>query len=157
MKSLLLTVVMALAFSSACIHKASGPVSAKERAATFNAVFAETDSTIEQGAEAAASSGLLTNAQAQPIIAFTGQAASLHKQVTAILGQATITAGDLASIQALLLEIKAQGDAAIASGAMGVKNPKSQAKFSDDLNSLYSAADAIISAIQQVAVSQVAP
>lgn len=149
MKKLILPLVLALA-TVGCIHKASGPVTAKERAATYNAILAQTDNTIESGAEAASASGVITVAQAKPIIAFTAQVATLHKQVTTILGQATVTTADRASIAVLLDQIKTAGDQAIASGALGIKNPKSQETFKSDLDALYSAADAIVSALQQV-------
>lgn len=148
-KTLLLPIVLAIA-TVGCIHKASGPVTPKERAATYNAVLAQTNDTIEQGAEAASASGVITAAQAKPIIQFASQVATLHKQVTVILGQATVTTADLASISVLLDQIKSAGDQAIASGALGIKNPKSMETFKADLDALYSAADAILSALQQI-------
>jgi len=147
-KTVLLAAILLV--TAACIHKQTGTVTPKEKAATFNAVFAETNNTIEQGAEAAVRSGLLTPEQGAPVIAFTGQAATVHLQITAILAQSTITTKDIASIQALLDQIKKSGDQAIASGAIGIKNPKTQNTFAKDFDSLYAAADAILSALQQL-------
>lgn len=138
-----------LALTAACIHKSQGKVTPKERAAVYNTSFAQINNTIEQGAEAAANSGVITAGQAAPIIAFTGRVAELHKQITLILGQATTTQANIDSIATLLDQIKAAGDQAIASGALGIKNPRSQQKFTDDLNALYSAADAILAALKQ--------
>lgn len=151
MKKKLLPLVLAIALaSSGCLHKTGGAVTPKERAATYNAVLAQTNDTIESGAEAAAASGVITAAQAKPIIQFASQVATLHKQITVILGQATVTTADLASIAVLLDQIKAAGDQAIASGALGIKNPKSQLTFKQNLDGLYAAADAVVSALQQV-------
>jgi hypothetical protein len=146
-----LTVVI---LAAACIHKAGGTVTAKEKAVTYNAVLAETNNTLEKGAEAAAASKLLPVTQAKTIIELTGRVAELHKQVTNILEQGVITDASIASIKALLDQIKTEGDLAIASGALGVKNPNSQNTFTQDLDSLYSAADAILSALSQAKVGQ---
>jgi len=148
-KELLLPLVLTLA-TVGCIHKTSGAVTPRERAVTFNAAFAQTNDAIEQGAELAVTTGLLTAMKAKPIIAFTEHVAELHKQITAILGQSVVTQANIDSIAVLLDKIKAEGDAAIASGALGIKNPRSQQSFVADLNSLYALADTVLDAIKQV-------
>jgi len=75
---------------------------------------------------------------------------ALIKQITAILGQSVVTQANIDSIAALLDKIKAEGDAAIASGALGIKNPRSQQSFVADLNSLYVLADTVLDAIKAV-------
>lgn len=149
LKALLLPLVFTLA-TVGCIHKTGGAVTPKERAVTYNAAFAQSTDNFEQGVELAVTTGALTTAQARPIIVFLGHEKDLHKQVTAILGQATITSADLTSIGNLLDEIKKEGDAAIASGALGIKNPKSQATFKQDLDGIYALADVLLSSIQQL-------
>jgi len=148
-KELLLPLVLTLA-TVGCIHRASGTVTPKERATTYNAAFAQANDAIEQGAELAVTTGVLTSANAKPIIAFTEHVAELHKQITAILGQSVVTQANIDSIAALLDKIKAEGDAAIASGALGVKNPRSQQTFKMDLDNIYSLADTVLATIKEV-------
>ena len=100
-------IVMLALTLTACLHKSGGTkVTAWERVHTYNAVFAETNQSVEQGAEAAVNSGLWPAVQAAPLIGWTGQVASLHQQVTAVLQKGTATDADIASIRSLLQQIK---------------------------------------------------
>lgn len=135
----------------ACLHKSGGTkVTPWEKVHTYNAVFAETNNTVERGAEAAASSGLLNPSQAGVVIAWTGQVASVHQQITSILEKGMVTDADLSTVRVLLTQIKDSGTALVNSGALGIKNPKTQQTFAADIDAIYSAGDAILSALQQI-------
>lgn len=131
-----------------CIHK-QGAVTPWERVHTYNAALAEANNALEQGAEAVVSANLLPAAQAAPIIGWTGQVASLHLQVTAILQSGQATTGSIASVQALVDQIK-QSQSAIPATALGIKNPKSQQTFQADVSSLLTLADAITTSLKGV-------
>jgi hypothetical protein len=141
--------ILLLTFATACIHKSSGAVTPWERVTTYNAMLAEANNTLEQGAEAVATSGLATAAQVRPIIQATGQTAMLHIQVTALLKQGSATQANFASVQTLVDQIKAS-IAAIPPATLGIKNPKSQQNFSADVSTLGTLADAVLSSLQVV-------
>jgi len=141
----LTTLLLFLVLTVGCIHK-SGTVSPMERATTDNALFAQVDNSVEQGAEAVVTSGLVSAETMKPVIAWTGQIASIHEQITAILAKGTVlSAGDYTTIQSLLAQIQTSGTALINSGALGVKNPKSQQTIAADIQALLNLASAILS------------
>jgi hypothetical protein len=135
--------------ATACIHKSSGAVTPWERVQTYNAAFATSNNTLEQGAEAVVASGLITPTQGAPIIGLTGQVATIHEQVTAILAKGTATTADIASVQALTDQIKAV-ILALPPSVLGIKNPKSQQTFQADVTSLSTLADAVLSSLKAV-------
>ena len=53
-----------------------------------------------------------------------------------------------AEIQALLEEIKSQGTTLIQSGGLGVKNPKSQQTFTQDLQGIINLAETVLADFQ---------
>lgn len=142
------SVLLALTLT-ACIHKQSGPVTPWERVHTYNASFAEANNTLEQGLEAAVTANLLPAAQAAPIIGWTGQVAQLHQQVTAVLQQGTATTANVATVKALIDQMKASA-MTLPPSALGIKNPRSQQTFQQDVSSIASLADAILSSMQAV-------
>lgn len=144
MKKLLILLVLTM--GAGCIHKPSGPITPVERVTTDNAVFAQLNNSVEQGTEAVSLSGLLKPTQAAPVIAFTGQVATVHEQITSILNKGTaVTASDYATVAALVDQLKSSGTTLLASGSLGIKNPKSQQTISADLQSLLNLADLILS------------
>lgn len=144
-------VVIVLLSTIACLHKSGGAHATPwEKVHTYNAAFAETNNAVEKGAEAAVNAGLWPAVQAAPLIGWSGQVAALHLQVTAILGKGSVTDADLASVRSLLAQIKESGIALINSGAIAIKNPKSQQTFAADVNSIYAAGDVILEALQQI-------
>lgn len=147
-RSNVLPLIALLLLTAACIHKA-GTVTVMEKVTTYNAALAQANNTLEQGAEAVAASGLATPAQVSPIIGASGQVAVIHQQVTAILAQGTVTTANVASIKALIDQMKA-AITAIPPASLGIKNPKSQQAFSSDLNSISTLADAVLSALQTI-------
>ena len=141
--------IVLLAFATACIHKSSGTVTPWERVTTYNATLAEANNTLEQGAEAVATSGLATAAQVRPIIQATGQTAMLHMQITALLKQGSVTQANFAAAKGLVDQIKAS-IAAIPPATLGIKNPKSHQNFAADVSTLGTLADAVLSSLQMV-------
>ena len=135
--------------STACIHKRGGGVTPWERVHTYNALLATANETLEQGAEAAVSSNLLVPIQAAPLIGWTGQVAAVNQQITAILGRGSATAADVASIKALVDQIKLSLHA-VPPIAIGVKNPKSQQTFQHDIDNVSSLADSVLTALEAV-------
>lgn len=140
-----LTILILL--TTACIHKAGAPVTPMEKATTYNAALADANNTIEKGAEIAASTGVLTPLQAAPMIGACGRIATIHTQITAVLRQGTPTSASVASIAALIDQVKAAVQA-IPPEALGIKNPQSQQIFKTDVANVYSLADAILNALQ---------
>src|ERR1700690_4178035 len=112
-----------MASTVGCIHKTSGPVTPAERIMTDNAILAQFADTAEQGTELAVTSGLMSTATARPIIMFESQFATTHEQITALLNQG-LTATNLAQVQSLLTSLKSQAAVIVASGNIGIKNPK---------------------------------
>jgi len=142
----ILVLSLSMAATPACIHKASGPVTPVERVTTDNAVFAQLNNSVEQGAEAVSISGLLTPAQVAPVIAFTGQVATVHEQITSILNKGTaVTASDYATVQALVAQLQSSASTLVASGSLGIKNPKTQQTIEADIQSLSNLASLILS------------
>jgi hypothetical protein len=130
--------------TQACIHKTGSAATPWEKVTTYNAVLAETNNTIEQGAELAAAQKILPVNVAREVIEYTSRVASVHLQITAILAKGSaITASDTSSINGLLAQIQASGTALVTSGVVGVKNPKSQQTIAADITSLVSLAQTI--------------
>jgi hypothetical protein len=148
-RSSIFALCLVLSASLGCIHKTGGTVTPWERVHTYNATLAEANNTLERGAEAAVSANLLQPIQAAPIINMTGQVAVLHQQVTAILAQGQATAANVASVRAMVDQIKASLSALPAS-ALGIKNPKSQQTFQADVTSIGTLADALLTALEAV-------
>lgn len=143
-----LAMLLPLILLVGCIHKASGPVTPIERVTTDNAVFAQLNDSIEQGAEALAASGLLKPADVAPVIGFSGQVATIHQQLTAILGKGTaVTAVDYTTAQDLVRQIQASAAQLVSSGALGVKNPKTQQTVAADIQSLSNLASLLLTEI----------
>jgi hypothetical protein len=141
-------VILATLATSGCIHK-TGAVTPWERVHTYNAALAEANNALEQGAEAVVSSSLLSATQAAPIIGWTGQVATIHLQVTAVLQTGQATTASIASVQALVDQLK-QSVSALPLTTLGLKNPKSQNTFQADVTSLLTLADAVMTSLKAV-------
>ena len=142
-------VVVALVATIGCIHKTGGTVTPKERLMTDNAILSQFVNTAEKGTEAAVTSGLMTTATARPVITFEGQFVDTHKQITALLNQG-LTTSNLTQVQNLLTSLKATADALVASGNIGVKNPKTQMTITADINNIIALTQAVLTDIQVV-------
>lgn len=144
-----LSALCVLAICAACIHRTTGTVSPWERVTTDNALLAQTNNAVEQGAEAVAASRLRTPEQIAPVIRECAQVANAHLQITAILEKgSSVSASDYDSIQALLQQIQASASQLISSGELGVKNPKTQNLLSSDVQALSSLASALVTELQ---------
>lgn len=142
-------VVTILLLSMACLHKQGGlSISPWERVMTDNAAFAQLNGDAEQGVELVQASGLLSVEQARPILHFHAQVATAHKQITAIL--ALGPTADLSGVNPLLDQIQASAGQLLATGTIGVKNPKTQQSVTADINNIVALAKAIVSDIQLV-------
>ena len=147
--------VILLTLSTACIHKSTGNVTPMERLTTDNALLAQINNTVEQGAEAVQSTGQLTVAQVTPVIAWTQQVAKAHLQITAIISKgSSVTVSDYTSIQGLIDQVEISGDTLIKSGVLGIKNPKSQQTISDDMAAIITLAKTVLSEVQQVSAAK---
>ena len=153
--SRILTVLTLVILSAtACLHKRGGTgVTAWERVHTYNATLATANETLEQGAEAAVSANLVLPIQAAPLIGWTGQVATVHQQVTAILAKGSATPADIAAVKALVDQIKASL-ASLPPIAVGVKNPKSQQTFQHDIENVGALADALLTSLEAIGGSQ---
>lgn len=130
-----------------CIHKASGPVTPWERVTTTNAILAQLIQTAEQGTVAVQVSGLITAQQAAPILNFYSQAAQIQLQINGVLAQ-TPSASNVPQLQSLVNSIATASQSLVNSGAVGVKNPKSQQTIGADIQAVVSSANVILTAYQ---------
>jgi hypothetical protein len=129
-----------------CIHKATS-VTPWERVTTENAILAQLINTAEQGTVAVQTSGLITAKQAEPILAFESQAAQIQLQINSVLAVAPNTAG-IAQIQSLVGQIGIASQALVNSGAVGIKNPKSQQTIGADIQAIVGSANLILASYQ---------
>lgn len=138
-------------FSTACIHKAGGAaVTPWERVTTENAILAQLIQTSEQGVVAVQTSNLITAKQAEPVLAFESQAASIQQQINTILAVAPTQSG-VAQIQSLIGQIGIASQTLVNNGAVGIKNPKSQQTIGADIQAIVSSANLILAAYQSAA------
>ena len=134
-------IILLLASSVACIHKQSGTVSPWERVNVNMAALAQVNDEVAQG--------IIAVQQASPILSYQETVAKDHMAIENIFsagsGQA---ASQSVQIQALLNEIRNQGTALIQSGGLGVKNPKSQQTFTQDLQGIVNLAGIVLADYQ---------
>jgi hypothetical protein len=151
-------IVFGMLITQGCIHKTGSAVTPWEKVTTYNAVLAETNNTIEQGAELAAAQKILPVNVAREVIEYTSRVASVHLQITAFLAKGSaITASDTATLNGLLAQIQASGTALVTSGVVGVKNPKSQQTIAADITSLVSLAQTITELVPALLTNPAAP
>lgn len=154
MKLKSIALVFVLCISTACIHKPAGttPITAWERVTTDNALLAQANNSLERGTEAVVSSQLLTPQQGQPVIAFTGQIATVHNQVTAILSKSVLVSGspDATYLASLLAQIQSSGTALVNSGALGVTNPNTKQTIAQDIQLLVNLTQSLLSDAQAI-------
>ena len=142
--ALLLAVILA---TIGCIHKTGGAVTPWERVTTQNAILAQSIDTATQGTIAAQQANLITVQQANPVLQFESQAATIQKQITSILATAP-AASNVAGIQSLVNQISVSAQALVSSGALGVKNPKSQQTIGADIQAIVNSSSVILSSYQ---------
>lgn len=144
---------VALLATVACIHKTGGTqVTPWERVHTYNAALATANNAVEQGAEATVTSGLTTAPEMAPIINWTGRVAMLHQQITSILAQGSATQANVASVKGLVDAIKAS-IAELPAPTLGLKNPRTQQSFQQDVQALGALADSLLSALSAAGAS----
>jgi hypothetical protein len=143
------SVALCLLIATACIHKTGGAVTPWEKVHTYNAALAEANNAIEKGAEAVATSGLASPKEMAPIINWTGQVAMLHQQITSILAQGQATQPNIASVKALVDVVKSS-ITTLPPSSLGLKNPKSQQLFQNDVANIGTLADSLLAALQAV-------
>jgi len=137
MKKRLLPVILLTALTAACIHKTGGQVSAWERVNVNMAALAQINNDVAKGIIAAEQNGLISTQQAASILNYQEVVATDHAAIENILATGSVQAtNQSAKIAALLNEIQNQGTTLIQSGGLGVKNPKSQQTFTQDLQGI---------------------
>jgi hypothetical protein len=142
-------VILLTVISTACIHKQSGPVSAWERVNVNMAALAQINEDVAKGIIAAQQAAAITPQQAAPILNYQEVVAKDHTALENILAAGSAqAAGQSIQIQALLNEIKNQGTTLIQSGGLGIKNPKSQQTFAQDLQGIVNLASVVIADYQ---------
>jgi predicted membrane-bound mannosyltransferase len=149
MKKRLLPVILLTALTAACIHKTSGTVTAWERVNINMAALAQINNDVAKGIIAAEQTGLISTQQAAPILNYQEIVAKNHAAFENILATGSNQAtSHSAEIQSLLEEIKNQGTTLIQSGGLGVKNPKSQQTFTQDLQGIVSLTETVLEDFQ---------
>lgn len=142
------TIILCVALTTACgIHKVGGAVTPWERVTTENAILAQLIQTANQGTQAVQASGLINAAQAAPVLNYFSQAADVQTKLNNILAQAPVAA-NIPQIQALVNQISLQAKDLITSGALGVKNPKSQQTIGMDVQAIVNSANLIFASYQ---------
>jgi hypothetical protein len=133
----------------ACVHKQSGPVSPWERVNVNMAALAQMNDDVAKGMISIQQAGTITAQQAVPILNYQELVAKDHAAIENILSAGTTQAAtQTTQIQALLNEIKNQGTTLIQTGGLGIKNPKSQQTFTQDLQGVINLASVILSDYQ---------
>jgi len=129
----------------ACIHKQPGPVSPWERVNVNMAALAQINNDVAKGVIGTQQAGLISVQQAAPILGYQELVAKDHAAIENILlAGSTQAASQAVQIEGLLNEIKNQGTTLIQSGALGIKNPKSQQTFTQDLQGIVNLAQVIL-------------
>ena len=142
-------VVILTAVTIACIHKQSGPVSPWERVNINMAALAQINNDVAKGIIGVQQAGTISVQLAEPILSFQELVAKDHAAIENILSAGSTQAATQATqIQALLNEIKNQGTTLIQSGELGIKNPKSQQTFAQDLQGIVNLAGVILTDYQ---------
>jgi hypothetical protein len=149
MPNRLISLIVLLAASVACIHKSSGPVSPWERVNVNLAALAEINNEVAKGIIAVQPAGTITVPQASPILSYQETVAKDHMAIENILSAGSSQAASRSlQIEALLNEIKDQGSTLIESGGLGVKNPRSQQTFTQDLQAIVNLAGIVLADYQ---------
>ena len=149
MKKRLLLIILLTALTAACIHKTGGPVSAWERVNVNMAALAQINNDVAKGIIAAEQSGLISTQQAAPILNYQEIVAKDHAAIENILATGADQATNQSTkIQTLLNEIQNQGTTLIQSGGLGVKNPKSQQTFTQDLQGIVNLTQTVLEDFQ---------
>jgi hypothetical protein len=144
-----IALILLLTAAPACIHKPSGPVSPWERVNINLAALAQINADVAKGIIAAQQAGSLTVRQAAPVLNYQELVAKDHMAIENIFAAgSTQAATQSARIQALLNEIKNQGTALIQSGGLGIKNPKTQQLFTQDLQAIINLAQVVLADYQ---------
>lgn len=152
----LLILLLTIPLLTGCIHvrgNPKAPVSPVVKIATYNAILAETNHGIEQGMILGNNAGLLNDAQTAELTSYSFEIAAGDKQLTTIIdsGLAGIQANP-EKVKQLLGSIKAAAVAVANSPSLGVKNPKSGVKFTEDAQSISATVDLIVNLLQQQGV-----
>jgi len=146
MKRSLALILILMTVTMACIHKQSGTVSQWERVNVNMAALAQINNDVAKGVIGAQQAGTISAQQAAPILNYQELVAKDHAAIENILAAGSTQAGTQSTqIQALLNEIEKQGTTLIESGALGIKNPKSQQTFAQDLQGIINLARVILS------------
>jgi len=113
------------------------------------AALAQINNEVAKGMIAAQQAGAISAQQAAPILNYQETVAKDHAAIENILAAGSAPAASQAvQIQGLLNEIKNQGTDLIQSGGLGIKNPKSQQAFSQDVQGIVNLAQVIWSDYQ---------
>jgi hypothetical protein len=143
--------VLLTAIAAGCIHKPSGPVSSWERVNVNLAALAQLNQDVAKGLIVVQQAGTITVQQAAPILDYQETVAKDHMALENIFSAGSAQAVSQSDrVHQLLEKIKIQGTALIQSGGLGVKNPKSQQLFTQDLQGIVNLADLVLEDFQLV-------
>ena len=149
MKRSIALMFILMSVTVACIHKQSGTVSPWERVNVNMAALGQVNEDIAKGVIGVQQAGTISVQQAEPILNYQELVAKDHAAIENILlAGSTQAASQSTQIQALLNEIQKQGTALIQSGGLGIKNPKSQQTFAQDLQGIVSLASIVLTDYQ---------
>ncbi len=149
MKRSIALIFILMSITIACIHKQSGTVSPWERVNVNMAALAQINDDVAKGVIGVQQAGTINAQQAAPILNYQELVAKDHAAMENILSAGSTQAGSQSTqIQALLNEIEKQGTTLIQSGGLGIKNPKSQQTFAQDLQGIVNLASVILTDYQ---------
>lgn len=149
MKRNIALIFILMSITIACIHKQSGTVSPWERVNVNMAALAQINDDVAKGVIGVQQAGTISAQQAAPILNYQELVAKDHAAIENILSAGSTQAGtQTTQIQALLNEIEKQGTTLIQSGSLGIKNPKSQQTFAQDLQGIVNLASVILTDYQ---------
>jgi len=147
--AIFITILMLV--TTACIHKPSGPVSTWERLNVNMAALAQINDDLAKGVIAVQQAGVIGVQQAAPVLNYQEAVAKDHAAIENIFSAGSAQAVSQSDkVHVLLEEIRNQGTTLIQSGGLGVKNPKSQQTFTQDLQGIVNLAEVILADYQQL-------
>ena len=151
-----LAILLVAVSLTGCIHRAGSnqPVTPYEQVMVWNDALAQTNNSIAKGI-IQVSPQFVPADKAAVVLRAQSKIAQFDEQLTVILKQGQAAAKiNAATVKSLVDQLKASVTSLVNSGAIGVKNPKTQQTFDADIQAINNFIDNIISGLATAGVIQ---
>lgn len=141
--------------STACARRINSniPVTPYENAMVLNAQLSTINQAVSLGVQQVVDSSILPYKTGKPIVDATIDIANVDTQITAILQLGPeFSKANAAQLQTLLSKITDSVKSLATSGALGIKNPKTQNEIALDISSIGNLASSILINLRQAGV-----